>query len=216
MSYRVFLFDFDGTIANTMGPAYEILNDLADVYGFQKLGEGDLEKARDMTTRQLMRHLKVPARRLPSLARRGSAALRSRINQVEPIPGVPEAIRGLKEKGAILGLVTSNSAENVSAFLERHQLGLFDYIKTSSRLFGKARDIRSIQKLGKFKASEILVVGDETRDIDAAKKASVDSAAVLWGYNSRKALCTCCPEHLLEDPQELLGMYGPDDSGESA
>jgi len=209
MSYRVFLFDFDGTIANTMGPAYEILNDLADQYGFRRLEPSEVEIARDMTTRELMRHLEVPMRRLPSLARRGSQALRSRIAEVEPIEGVPDAIRQLKAMGAILAIVTSNSAENVNAFLDRHDLNLFDHIRTSSRLFGKARDIRSIRKLGKFEKSEMLFVGDETRDIEASRKAGIHSAAVLWGYNSRKALCSCDPEHVLEKPEDLPKMFTP-------
>lgn len=206
MSYRVFLFDFDGTIADTMACAFEILNELSRDFGFRSLEETDLDRARDMTTRELMRHLRVPKTKLPALARRGAAALRSRIESIEPIPGVPEALRYLHEAGVILALVTSNSSDNVSCFLRRHQLEVFDYVRTSSRLMGKAHDIRQIMRSGRFDPKEMLFVGDETRDIEASRKAKIDAAAVLWGYNSRKALVAQGPRHVFERPDELLQL----------
>jgi phosphoglycolate phosphatase-like HAD superfamily hydrolase len=52
--------------------------------------------------------------------------------------------------------------------------------------------------------SEILYVGDETRDIEAAKESGLRMAAVTWGYNSAVALSALNPEHLLQSPLELL------------
>ena len=56
---------------------------------------------------------------------------------------------------------------------------------------------------------EVLYVGDETRDIEAAKESGLRMAAVTWGYNSAGALAALNPEHLLNSPSELLGIKSP-------
>ena len=52
--------------------------------------------------------------------------------------------------------------------------------------------------------SNVLYVGDEVRDIEAAKKAGIRIAAVTWGYNSKKALEAYKPDYLVTKPEELL------------
>ena len=60
-----------------------------------------------------------------------------------------------------------------------------------------------------LKLSEMIYIGDETRDIQAAKKAGIRSAAVTWGYNSRKALEAQSPDYLIHSPQELFHLFQP-------
>jgi phosphoglycolate phosphatase len=52
----------------------------------------------------------------------------------------------------------------------------------------------------------MLYVGDEIRDIKAAKKAEVPMAAVTWGFNSPESLHAQSPEHVITSPHELLHL----------
>lgn len=203
---RVMVFDFDGTIADTFLQGLDILNGMAAEFGYRPLLEEDVEKARGMTTRQLMRFLGIPNRRLPSIASRGVRELRSRIHAVQPIAGMPEALRALHARGMRLGIVTSNSEENVGVFLKNHDLEIFDFVRSSSRLLGKAREIRQAMKKQKFGADEVLFVGDETRDIEACRRARIHCAAVSWGYNLRDSLLAQEPHCLFDTPAELLSV----------
>ncbi|MDD5198973.1 MAG: HAD-IA family hydrolase [Terrimicrobiaceae bacterium] len=201
---RVLVFDFDGTIADTFSHGLEILNSMAAEFGYQPLSAEDLPKARDMTTRQLMRHLGISSRRLPMIAHKGVGRLRARIHEIQPIPGVPEALRALHAQGRRLGIITSNSEENVGLFLKNHDLDFFDFVRSSSRLMGKARVIRQAMKREHFDADEVLFIGDETRDIEACRRAGIRCAAVTWGYNSRRSLEAQRPHCLFDFPADLL------------
>lgn len=46
-------------------------------------------------------------------------------------------------------------------------------------------------------------MGDEIRDIEAAKKAGVGAVAVGWGYNILKILKEQNPDYLVRSPKEL-------------
>jgi phosphoglycolate phosphatase len=122
---------------------------------------------------------------------------------VQPFAGIPEMLRLLKQEGFILGILTSNSEENVNLFLQRHNLELFDFVRSSSRLFGKAREIRGILKKGRWAKEEVIFIGDECRDIEASHKAGVRVAAVSWGFNTPEALLALQPAALLHEPQEI-------------
>ncbi len=200
---RVVLFDFDGTLANTFIDGLEILNELSGEFGFRRLEGDDIERARDMTTRQVMRFLNVPSRKLPTIAHRGITRLRSRIDRIQPFPEVPEMLQNLASMGLRLGIVTSNSEENVGVFLRNHGIDGFQFIRSSSRLLGKARVIRQAMKEFQFSAGEAIFVGDETRDIEACRRAGMRCVAVTWGYNSQKTLFGQAPYRVVHTPEEI-------------
>jgi phosphoglycolate phosphatase len=59
-------------------------------------------------------------------------------------------------------------------------------------------------KQRQIKPETVIYVGDETRDIEAAKKANVQVIAVSWGFNSPEALARENPNFLIDHPWELL------------
>jgi len=200
----MYLFDFDGTVADTRTVAHGILNDMSREFGFKELPEEDLETARNMSIRQFIRHLGIKNWRVPMIAKRGLQLLHERIDRIDPIAGMPEVLAELYERGNRIGILTSNSEANVTAFLRRHDLPYFKFIRTSSKLFGKAREMKKILKQEKLMPSGVLYIGDETRDIEAAKESGLRMAAVTWGYNSPEALASMRPDHLITSPEEIL------------
>ena len=64
--------------------------------------------------------------------------------------------------------------------------------------------VSSIRKTFSLKAEEMLYIGDEIRDIKAAKKAGIAVAAVTWGFNSRESLAAEKPDYLLDRPEDFL------------
>jgi len=200
---KLLLFDFDGTVADTFQCGLEILNLMAPEFGYRRLEGADVHRARDMRTRELMKFLGIPATRMPKISKRGKEELNKRMDQIQPFPRMVEIVRNLHAEGFQLGILTSNSEENVAEFLKKFGLELFDFVCTSSKLTGKARVIRRILKGHKLKPKQVLLVGDEVRDIEAAQETGIHMAAVTWGYNSRKSLCALNPDHLVESPEEL-------------
>jgi len=203
---RLLIFDFDGTIADTFEQGFDILNTLSGEFGFRALGRDDLPRARDMRTRELMKFLGISATKMTRIARRGTEELALRIDGVQPLAGMCDMVRELVGRGFRLGIITSNAEPNVRAFLRNHNLEHFEFIRSSSKLFGKAHEIRAVRKQLKIAKEDILFIGDETRDIEASRKAGIRVAAVTWGYNSERSLKELEPDYLFETPEQLLAF----------
>ena len=203
-SPRYLLFDFDGTLGDTFLLGFEILNILAAEFGFRPLPREELEFARDLSTSGLMKHLGISRMKLHKISQRGTEEIGKRIDSVQTFAGVPEMVHRLHAAGFRLGILTSNSEPNVRAFLKNQNLELFDFIESSSKLLGKGSVLRRLMKERHLKPREILLIGDELRDIEAAQETGVHMAAVTWGYNSRSALEAAAPDYLFETPAQVL------------
>lgn len=203
---KVIIFDFDGTLADTFDIGRAILNALADEFDYRKVKPDEVEKVRDMRAPQVLKYLGIRPTKLSKISRRAGEELSLRIEGVKPLRGIASVVRELHERGFRVGILTSNTQENVSIFLRNHDLEIFDFIRCSSKLMGKAREVKAIRKEFKLSRPEILLVGDETRDVEAAHKAGVAIAAIAGGYNSRSALEKSAPHFLLSEPEELLTL----------
>ena len=203
---KLVVFDFDGTIADTFENGLEILNLLAGEFGYRPLERADLPRARDMRTLELMKFLGIPTTKMSRIAKRGTEELGKRIDGVQPLKGVPDALRQINSAGFLLGIITSNSCENVAAFLRNHDLEIFEFVRSSSKLLGKGREVRAVLKERTLLPKDILLIGDETRDIEAAHEVGAHIAAVTWGYNSRAALESLGPDHILDEPAEIMAL----------
>ncbi len=203
---KVLLFDFDGTLADTRGLAFRILNELAEEFHFRSLLDAELQEVRNMTMQQLIRFLGISRWRIPMIARRGLVKFQECITEIEPIAEMPQILAELKSRGFHLGILTSNSEWSVTAFLNHHHIECFEFISTSSKLFGKSRDIRRLIKEHAWRKEEVIYIGDETRDIEATQAVPIRMAAVTWGYNSAPILASMDPDFIFHHPTQLLSL----------
>lgn len=203
---KVLLFDFDGTLADTRAIAFQILNELAEEFHFRSLLDRELQEARNMTIQKLICFLGISRWRVPMIARRGLVKFQERITEIESIPQIPQILTELKARGFHLGILTSNSAFSVTTFLQHHDINCFEFISTSSKLFGKSRDLQKLMKKYQWNPEDVIYIGDETRDIEATRAVHIRIAAVTWGYNSASILAAMNPDFIFDDPKELLTL----------
>lgn len=199
-----FLFDFDGTLADTRPHIIRLINRIARRHGLNWLDTDD-PGLRDLSMRQLLDKLGISLARLPGLVREVRREMRGLMPQVRPIEGMVETLHKLRDKGIDLGLVSSNEQANIDCFAEQYRLPPFNLVATGSALFGKTRVIRKIIRRLE-EPSQVYYVGDESRDIDAAQKAKIGTIAVSWGFNSREHLAAHHPDYLVDSPQELIDL----------
>ncbi len=210
MLYKSLVFDFDGTIADTLGETRLIFNRIAPDYGIRQVDEHELEHLRHLSLKDLLVHLKIPKRRVPALISRGTSMMRGNIDQLQLIAGMPEVLVELRRHVQSFGILTSNSTANVDLFLRTHGLReQFDFISSTSKLTGKAKHLRAIRKTFSLKNDELLYIGDELRDVKASQKADVPVAAVSWGFNSRQSLAAAKPTYLFDRPSDFLILLNP-------
>jgi phosphoglycolate phosphatase len=207
MTYQTLVFDFDGTIADTLGETRRIFNQIAPDYGIRQVEEQELDSLRHLSLKELLDHLEIPKWRVPTLISRGTSILRGNIAQLPLIDGMGEILLELRRHVRSLGILTSNSTANVDLFLRTHGLrDPFDFISSTSKLTGKAKHLKAIRKTFSLEPDEMLYVGDELRDVKASQKAGIPIAAVTWGFNSRESLAAAEPDFLFDQPSDFISL----------
>jgi phosphoglycolate phosphatase len=207
MTYRTMVFDFDGTIADTLGETRRIFNELAPAYGIRQVDEHEMAGLRHLSLKQLLRHLEIPKRRVPVLISRGTGLMRGNITKLPLIGGIREVLVEMRRHVESFGILTSNAAANVELFLEAHELRKeFDFISSTTKLTGKAKHLRAIRKTFSLRHEQMLYIGDELRDVKASQKAGIPVAAVTWGFNSRESLAVAAPDHIFDHPADFLRL----------
>lgn len=202
---KTVIFDFDGTIADSFDTVLKIANRLALEFGYTPARPDEIKQLQNLSSREIIQYTHVPWYKLPFILRRLKSEMNQEIGKLMPFSGIHDALTQLKLHGYPLGIVTSNTDENVRFFLEKYDLaGLFDFVRSGVPLFGKARVINQLLKAYPLGRDRVIYVGDETRDVEAARKTRIRVVAVCWGFNSKQALEEADPDALVEHPLELM------------
>jgi phosphoglycolate phosphatase len=206
MSVRTMIFDFDGTIADTFDAAVAVLNQLADEFGYRRATPEEMAEITSLGLRELVDRVGLSWHRVPALAVRVRQEMSRSMHSIAPCRGVVPALEALRARGVGHGMLTSNKRENVDKFLAQQPALQFDFISASSGLFSKERRLKRLLAAQRLKLAETCYVGDEVRDIEAARALGMRSVAVTWGFSSAQLLAASHPDHLIADPHELLAL----------
>jgi HAD superfamily hydrolase (TIGR01549 family) len=204
--YKNVIFDFDGTIADTLPRTYKVANELARESGRPSLAP--IEDLRNMNARQFIKSLNIPMFKIMKYAKRIQKDLKENMHTIKPFPRMHESIEALKSKGIRVGIVSSNTKENINAFLEHHNLKM-DFVHAKPSIFGKHKKIRHAMRLYGMNAHDTLYIGDEVRDIDACRKLNLDVGTVTWGFNTKNVLEAGNPNYLFTSPAQILSIVRP-------
>lgn len=205
MAYRLIIFDFDGTLADSAGWFARILNGVAARFRFRTVTEAEIEMLRSMESREIVRYFGVPSWKMPFIAAHVRKLAAAEAENIRLFEGVPNVIRQLACHGVAVAVVSSNSEANVRKVLGPELAGLVAHYGCGASVFGKAAKFRQVMRRAKVAHDEVLCVGDEVRDIEAAAKAGLASAAVTWGYAAPETLCACRPTVVFRAPAEIAG-----------
>ncbi len=206
--YRLVIFDFDGTLADSLPWIRSVFNDMADRFGFSRLTPTEFEAMRGMSGREIMARTKVPMWRLPAIVSHMRKEKLSAAATTPLFPGVPELLGALKDAGVTVAIVSSDSELSVRTVLGPLAASVAHF-DCGAAIFGKAARFRRMLKRTKVPAAEALSVGDEIRDLEAAREARLPSAAVGWGYALPEALARHAPTHLFRSVAELRSVLLP-------
>lgn len=197
------IFDFDGVLADSLDSVIELLNNYGSEYGLPRLSRSDV---RNTGLTGLIQKSKISTFRLPFFVRKMRNGLSEMIGRIPIHGGMADTIRELR-KNFNLGILTSNSSDNVSTFLKLHDLGqYFSYVFSSNSFFAKNESAQELLSGKGLKKTESVYVGDEVRDIVAMKKIGLPIVAVGWGYDGDHLLKPLKPEFFATTPSEFLSL----------
>jgi phosphoglycolate phosphatase len=188
MTYRLALFDFDGTLADSFPFFLSVFNTIADRHAFRRIDVERAHELRHLGVRQIMDHVGMPAWKLPLASRTFMAMMQDSAHAISLFDGIADALRHLHDRGVLLTVVSSNAEDNVRAVLGPELAALVTRFDCGMSVFGKAGRIRAVLKACGVAPRDALYIGDQATDAEAAHKAGVAFGAVHWGYATIDAL----------------------------
>lgn len=201
------IFDFDGTLIDSFKCAVESFNLLADKYKFCKVESEKINDLKKLNSNQIIQQLKIPIYKLPTVLISLRENLNKEITKLLPYEGITNLLQELKKMGCFIGIVTSNSAANVNAWLQHNQIEqYFDFLQVESGFFSKSSILKSCLKKYQLSNKQTYYIGDETRDIEAALAAEINSIAVTWGFNNEEVLLKYSPTYIARTAEGILDI----------
>ena len=196
------IFDFDGTIVDSFD---YVLNFLASEAKKKLSTKEERDAYRAMSMKDIALRLHIPFWRLPLLYFKGRKVMRAHMDNLKFFNGVDRIIKELDSNGHKLYIVSANSTKNIKKFLLKKSLNEYFWdVRGGAGLLGKDNLIRKFKRKHKMNSNETWYVGDEARDVAAARAGYVKSAAVTWGFASLDELKNEHPDLLIYHPKELL------------
>jgi pyrophosphatase PpaX len=209
--FPVVLFDFDGTLVDSIRLIIESYHHTMRVHGLAPQPDAFWIEGLGTPLRVQFRRFadeEAEVERLIATYREWNLAHHDA--RVRAFPGALDAVRALRSRGARLGIVTSKNRHGLQRGLDLCGFtGLFDVLVTSDDPVESKPSpqpvLAALAPLGAAPA-ETLVVGDSPHDIASGRDAGAATAACLWGPFSREQLGAERPDHWLERFPDLLSL----------
>ena len=209
MRYRLVIFDLDGTLADSFPWFLQNLNGVARIFGFRCVHESEIETLRALGPREILKHLGVPLWKLPRIAHHMRRLKSDQLHAIPLFPGVPAMMEALAANGVVLAIVSSDAEANARRSLGPQCARHVTHYACGASMFGKAAKFKRVLKETGVPAAQTLAIGDEIRDLEAARKAGIAFAAVTWGYSSGTALRACAPDLVFSRLDDILSTLCP-------
>lgn len=199
---KTLIFDFDGTIADSFETLLAIFEDITARP--QKLTAAEIKNLRGSSLKEIVKYLKIRRWQIPKLVIKAKRQIALKMPSIKTFKGMPEVLNQLHGQNYKMFILSTNNSENISKFLKTN--GLDDYfvkIYGDIGLRSKASALKKIMKKEKQRPSDCIYIGDEVRDVLAAKRAGIKSIAVSWGFNFPETLNKANPDFLAKTPEDI-------------
>jgi phosphoglycolate phosphatase len=210
-TYKLVIFDFDGTLADSFPFFLSVFNTIADRHKFKRIDLERVDSLRHYSTRQMMQHVGMPAWKLPLASKTFMAMMKDSADSIHLFAGIDHALRELAGGGLRLAVVSSNSEHNVRRVLGPQLMPLISHFECGMSIFGKASRIRQVIRDSGVTPADAIYIGDQGTDAEAARKAGAAFGAVQWGYATIDALRQHCPDAEFTTPPALAALRASPD-----
>ncbi|QGG50858.1 HAD-IIIA family hydrolase [Lysinibacillus pakistanensis] len=203
---KYIIFDFDGTLADSTAVFASAWNTLAQKYKFKGIEFKEIESLKKLSMAERSKLFDFPMYKLPMILPQFYRLYRQSLNEVHLYEGIKDVLTEIDKRGYKILIISSNSQENILEFLKMNGIQCVTNVLCSNRIFGKDKVLKKFLKDSNSKASDVLYIGDEQRDIVACKNVGVPIIWVSWGYDSIEVIQQEEPEYKVNAPKEILDI----------
>lgn len=208
--YEVLIFDWDGTLVDSIGRIVESVGVASQACGLPLLDDLQVKGIIGLALPEAFGVLypQIDEPRLMDEFRRAYAAHYLAL-EAEPsllYPGVSDTLCELRERGHRLAVATGKGRRGLDRVLAgQGWQAFFDVTRCADETASKP-DPKMIQEiLAHFGVApeQALMVGDSVFDLEMARRAAVDSVAVTYGAQSAEVLSSYAPRLSIDRFTEL-------------
>ena len=199
---KLILFDFDGTLADTLEIFHPVFAQACAERGFTRFA--DREAYLRLFDGNLFSGLSacgVPPDQQQAILSSFGAHFAGALDAVALFPGVPEMLQRLAP-AATLMIITSSPSAPVWSVLARNEIRVIKAVWGGDVERSKVVKIR--RALDAMDADEGFYVGDTTGDIQEGHAAGVTTVGVSWGWHGAERMAAACPDFLADTPEDVI------------
>ncbi len=185
MQIKTILFDFDGTLADTLPAAFDAFKYVFKKYDGKEVSNEDIIHLFGPIEDELLRkHLENKGKLDQAIEDYYDQYEKGHDREFEGLEKIQQMLDRFAEMDVNLGIVTGKSRRALTFSLE--SLGIYDYFDVTiagddvKKPKPDKEGIEKCMKLLQNKPSEVLFVGDSESDISAGASAGVKTAAAQW------------------------------------
>lgn len=208
--YRLLIFDWDGTLVDSIGRIVESMHRAAAGCGLPSLGDEAVKSIIGLGLPEAIQTL-YPELREAALIERFRLGYGEHYMSLESepsalFPGVAESLAAFREQGYQLAVATGKGRRGLHRVLEGHGwLDYFDVTRCADETASKPhpRMLHEIMAHCAVTPERALMVGDSVFDLQMASNAGVDSVAVGFGAQPLDSLRAHGPRLAINEFSEL-------------
>lgn len=215
LRYDAVIFDLDGTLLDTLDDLMNAVNYALEQMGFPSRTREEVNAFVGNGVAKLMERAVPAGTSAPDTGKalerfRSYYASHSKV-LTAPYPGIPEALKALRDKGCKLAVVSNKFDAAVRDLARDYFPGLIDLAAGENEAAGipkkpePAMVLRTLEALN-VSPERAVYVGDSDVDLQTAKNAGLPCISVTWGFRDRDFLLRHGASTLIQDPRELLGL----------
>ncbi len=204
MKYKLVIFDFDGTLADSYPWFLSIYDSLVERFQLPHLEKTDLEKLRNVEINKLLQDHKISPFKAVMIGGYLKQLMSEQISRVPLVQGMQTVIDALADHGVKMAVVSSNAEVNVRQVLGPNNAARFVDFECGVAFLGKTAKFLNILRKTGLKPDQALSIGDEVRDLKSSHQAGVAFGAAAWGYTDLDILRAQAPEELFTHPLQIL------------
>lgn len=206
--YQMIVFDWDGTVMDSAAAIVESIQAASRDLGFPEPPDDRARHVIGLGLGDALRHAvpELPSHRYEEMVDRYRHHYLSRDHELRLFSGMAELLNGLSDRGVLLAVATGKSQLGLSRALKVSGLErFFAATRCADQCMSKPHPQMLLELIEEFglSASDLLMIGDTSHDLNMAANAKVDGLGVAYGAHSREALLACSPRDVVDSVGEL-------------
>ncbi|ROO37324.1 MULTISPECIES: HAD-IA family hydrolase [unclassified Pseudomonas] len=207
--YKLLIFDWDGTLADSIGRIVESMHAASDRTGFARRDDLAVKGIIGLGLPEAIRSLYPEIGDQELVVFRQHYADHYIALEAEPSPlfdGVLDTLQAFRAEGYHLAVATGKARRGLDRVLKAHGWeGYFDVTRAADETASKPHPLMLEQILAhcEVRAEQALMVGDSSFDLQMARNAGMGSVAVSYGAQTIEALRAFEPRLTIDRFTEL-------------